>query len=313
MQNMQHIIQDFKHFIDLCGENLWVQGSGFEENFKIYVDTPENHLDDYLSSQYEGTPLWFYFLCFDYTLFDYFKERIPLKTDWDYTLLFNVDFIESSHYFVSNYQHIYYSTLTPFCPLNVLSQVIKKSEHFHGKFNFSFPTVSFEKLSQPDLSLSFFKHAKIDLSLASLSHIISHDYETGIEIIHALMNNTKFKDSFISELSKTRTEDFFTLKINLLFQYPQVCPESFQQKLNPEELHKFVTHIIVQKQSVDKQLLFKLMGKEHLILAITNQYFSSEEISSLIQDKEIRYHLLDYKLSCVSKESDKSSFKKNKI
>jgi hypothetical protein len=59
-------------------------------------------------------------------------------------------------------------------------------------------------------------------------------------------------------LAESRSEDFFNLKINFLFQYPQYCPSSFQQKLNPQELQKFVTEIISFKKSVDKQLFFNL-------------------------------------------------------
>lgn len=313
MQTLQKIILDFKNFLELCSENLWVQGSGLEENFKIHVDKPENQLDTYLSHHYQETPLWFYFLSYDYTLFDYFQNRIPLHTDWDYTLLFNVDYIESSRYFQSIQHDIYSSKLTPFCPLNVFAHILQNCNQSTSSFKFSFPSVSFQKLSDSRLSDAFFKHAKINLNLASLSHIVENHYSTGMDIVQHIVQHDFFTNNFIFTLSESRPEDFFNLKINLLFYFPQFCPESFKKNLNPDELNQFIIQIISQKKSVDKHLLFQLMNKEHLILAITNQYFSAQELSSFVENKEILYHLLDYKLSNSSKKMEQSLFKKSKI
>jgi hypothetical protein len=192
MQILQNIIRDFQKFIDLSRENLWVHKDGLKENFKLYVDKPDNHLDQYLTYNYEETPLWFYFLCFDYSLFDYFKERIELKNDWDYTLLFNVDHIESSEYFKSLYESIYYHKLNPFCHFNVFFQIIKYCDNFNSqKFSFDFPFVSFEKLSEPALKSAFFKHYKINLNISSLSHILEHDEYTGISIFLLFMKLLK--------------------------------------------------------------------------------------------------------------------------
>lgn len=308
---MQHIIKDFQHFIDFHSENLVALGHGLEENFKLLVDKPENQLDKYLSSDYEGTPLWFYFLCFDYSLFDYFKDRIVLNNDWDYTLLFNVDYIESSQYFCSMSQDIYFSKLTPFCPFDVLLQVFKQ-DFSHGSFNFSFPSESFQHLYLQEQPKSpFFKYAKINLNVSSLSHIFQQDNIIGMDIVHEIIKVDSLRNTLISQLSNARSEDFFELKINLFFHYPQYCPQSLIDKFNPEALHNFVTHIIAHKKPVDKQLLFKIMGKEHLILAMSNQYFSQDDVSSLIQDKEIRYHLLHHKLS--SKDLPLSNIKTKKI
>lgn len=294
---MQKIIKDFQYFIDAHSENLWALGHGLEENFKILVDKPENNLDKYLSCLYEDTPLWFYFLCFDYNLFDYFKERIVLTNDWDYTLLFNVDYIESSPYFLSMSQDIYLSKLTPFCPFDVLLQVFKHIEEVQsGSFNFTFPSESFQHLYlQEQPKSAFFKYAKINLNTSSLSHIFQEDNHVGMDIVHEIIKVDNLRNTLISQLSNARSEDFFYLKIHLFLQYPQYCPLSLQDKFNPTLLHDFVTDIIAHKKNVNKHLLFKIMDKEHLILAVTNQYFSSEELSSFVQDKKIQYHLLDYK------------------
>lgn len=310
---MQHIIKDFQHFIDFHSENLLVLGHGLEENFKLLVDKPENNLDEYLSVNYQGTPLWFYFLCFDYNLFDYFKERIVLKNDWDYTLLFNVDYIESSDYFMSKSREFYSSTLTPFCPFDVFAQIFKHTVGFHHESShFTFPVESFKHLySQEQPDSPFFKYAKINLNISSLTHIFQKDNALGLDLIHAVIQYEDCKKSFISQLSNARAEDFFELKINLFFQYPDSCPVSLQSKFNPEELHNFVTDIIAHKKPVDKKLLFKVMGKEHLILAFMNEYFSPSELSSFIQDKQIRYHLLNHKFP--SKNTHVASSTKNKI
>lgn len=306
---MQKIIQDFSHFIQLSSENLWTLEGEINDNFKLYVDTPENQLDSFLSQEYLGTPLWFYFLSFDYSLFDYFKERIPLKTDWDYTLLFNIDYIQSSSYFNSLSEDFYFSHLTPFCPFSVFFHIFNQQYTSGKTFKFTFPILSFQKLSQPSHSLNFFDFAKIGLNISSLSHIIQHDYDTGIYSIHSIVNNPALKESFVYDLSISRQEDFFDLKINLFFQYPQLCSSDFKQQLNPQKLHQLVTQIIIEKQSVDKELLFVLMDKEHLILSLITHYFTHEELYSFVQDKEISYHLLHHKLHSVSKKI----LKNNKI
>lgn len=293
---MKNIITDFKNFIELSSVNLWSYEDGLEENFKLYVDTPTNHLDIYLNNDYQGTPLWFYFLSFDYSLFDYFKERISLKTDWDYTLLFNIDYIESSTHLRSLSHLISHEKLTPFCPFEVLLDMIKKEDFLHSSYQFSFPLESLKKLSR-NFSSDFFNHAKIKFQLASFSHILQHDFNIGIEILHSLMHNDLLRNTFLSQLSHTKNEDFFNVKINLFFLYPQYCPESFVEKIDSQQLTLFVTEIISQKKIVDKKNLFKIMNKEHLILAIHTQYFSMEELSQFITDKQIHYHLLDHRLS----------------
>lgn len=305
---MKNIINDFKHFIDLCGQNLWVPGDGLEENFKLYVDNEDNQLDSFLNTDYEGTPLWFYFLSFDYSFFDYFKERISLKTDWDYTLLFNVDFIESSKYFSQLSEDFYYHKLNVFCPLSVLANILRKSEHFHNTdFSFTFPSITFQKIIQASPN-EFFHNAKIHLNLSSLSHVLENDYDIAMKTIHSIMNHKPLKETFLSSLSETRNEDFSFLKINFFFNYPHNCPHSFNEKINPNDLKDFVTEVIYSKKQVDKKLLFQLMNKEHLILAIKTDYFSLEELPAFVSDKEIHYRLLDYKFPPTG-----LSTKKNKI
>lgn len=310
---MQHIIKDFQHFIDFHAENLLALGHGLEENFKLLVDKPENNLDQYLSLDYEGTPLWFYFLSFDYSLFDYFKERIVLKTDWDYTLLFNVDYIESSDYFISKSKEFYFSTLTPFCPFDVFAQIFKHSVQSPPQMSdFSFPLLSFTNLYNKEKpTSSFFKYAKIKLDISSLGHIFHNNNILGVELIHEIFKYEETKNVFISQLSNARSDDFFELKINLFFLYPDSCPVSLHNKFNAQELHSFVTDIISHKKPVDKNLLFKIMDKEHLILAMTNQYFSQQELFSFIQNKEIRYHLFNYKFP--DKQTPSTRYNKNKI
>lgn len=295
---MNKIINDFKYFIDLCRDNLWTSGDGLEENFKIHIDTPENNLDQHLNEDYQGTPLWCYFLCFEYSFFDYFKERIVFKNDWDYTLLFNIDYIESSRYFISLADSICHEKLNPFCPVETLAPLLRKEKTFHphSQFNFSFPQQTIENLSNKTYS-DFIKNLKIHFNLSSFSHIIDNHYQVGIEILHAIMKHENLKTTFLSQLSNSKDEDFFNLKINMFFHYPHNCQDSFIEKIDQKQLHLLVTEIITEKKLVDKQLLFKIMGKEHLILAIHTQYFSMEELSSFITDKKIHYHLLDYKLT----------------
>lgn len=297
---MEKIITAFKYFIDFSTDNLWSLGDGLEDNFKLYVDNSENQLDQYLNTDYQGTPLWFYFLSYDYCFFDYFKERISLKNDWDYTLLFNIDFIESSQYFISLSDTIYHQKLTPFCPFDVLLSIFRKEINEQSSFNFSVPTYSLEKFSNKVHS-DFFKNAKIKFNLSSFSHIINHDHNVGIQILHSIMASDTLNPSFLSQLSISKNEDFFHIKVNLLFHYPDYCQHSFIEKIDAEQLSLFVTDIISQKQLVDKNILFKIMNKEHLILALHTHYFSIQELSNFITDKKIHYHLLDYKLNQIDK------------
>lgn len=295
---MDKIIKDFKYFIDLCSENLWAFGDGLEDNFKTYVDTPANNLDQYLNTDYQGTPLWFYFLCFEHNFFDYFKDRISLKNDWDYTLLFNVDYIESSKHFVSLADSICHQHLNPFCPFDVLFQLLKKEESFshNSQFNFSFPQHTMDKFNHSIYS-GFLKNVKINFNLSSFSHILDNHYQVGIDTLHSLMKNQNLKNTFLSQLSNSHNDHFFNVKINLFFNYPEHCHDSFIDKIDSQQLSLLVTEIISQKKFVNKDMLFKLMSKEHLILAIHNGYFSLSELSSFISDKNIHYHLLNHKLT----------------
>lgn len=296
---MEKIIQDSKKFIQLCPENFWV-GEELHENFKILVDTNENQLDKYLNSNYQGTPLWFYFLSIDSSFFDYFKERISLKSDWDYSLLFNIDYIDSTQYFNFLSNEFCHKKLTPFCPLVILATIIKNEDF--SSFKFEFPVDSIKNFSNPNYS-QFFKNAKINFNLSSFSYILDKDLKVGTDILFSIMNNDSLKETFLSQFSNTKNEDFFNVKINMLLHFPDYAPKSWITNMHSEKLNAFVTEIISQKKIFDKTLLFKLMSKDHLILALHNNYFSLKELSQFITDKKIHYHLLNHKLTPLNKST----------
>ena len=107
---------------------------------------------------------------------------------------------------------------------------------------------------------------------------------------------TFIKKIILSQLSNAKNNDFFNVKINIFFHYPEHCLDSFLEKIDSKQLSLLVTEIISEKKIVDKKNLFKIMSKEHLILAICTNYFSVQELSQFITDKNIHYHLLDFKL-----------------
>lgn len=304
---MDKIIQDFQKFIDGCSENFWVWGDGFAENFKLIVDTPSNNLDKHLHLYYNNLPLWFHFLSFEYSLFDYFNNRIQLKNNFDYSLLFNVEFIDSSSYFKEIAPILISKNLTPFCPMNSLIQLIKNQDNSISS-HFDFDESSFHQLkSYLITNNSQLKNCK--LSLASISHILEHDFNTGKNILSFFMNDSYFKPILINELNNSKDDHFFAIKVHLIFNFSETSHFDFSHKINKIELNNLISDIIYQKKQVNKHTLFSLMNPEHLVLALSNQYFELSELSQFISDKKIYHHLLDVKFS----NNNNSSTKKPKI
>lgn len=300
---MNNIIQDFQKFIDGCSENFWVSGDGLEENFKIIVDHPLNNLDHHLHLYHNDFPLWFHFLSFDYSLFDYFKERIKLNNDFDYSLLFNVEYIESSTYFKNISPFLISQKLTPFCPTNTLIQLLKhQTDSFESQFQFD--ESSAYKL-QSYLQKNNYLTKNLKLSLASISHILEHDFNTGKKIISFIMNNNFFKKNFIEQINQSKEDHFFSIKVHLLFNFKEINQYEFIQKINKNELNHLISDIIYYKKQVDKETLFSLMNQEHLVLALSNQYFELNELSQFIKDKKIYHHILDSKYSHVENKNTK--------
>lgn len=292
---MDKIIQDFQKFKSGCSENFWVPGDGFEENFQIIVDNHSNKLDDYLHLFYNDLPLWFHFISFDYSLFDYFKERIHLNNDFDYSLLFNVEFIESSHYFKKISPILISQKLTPFCSTNTLIQLLKyQDDSIQKKFNFD--ENSFIKIqSYLQKNNPYLKNCK--LSLASISHILEHDFHTAKNIIYFFMTNDFFKNVFLEQLNQSKEDHFFSIKVHLIFNFQETNHMDFVHKINKIELNNLISDIIYYKKNVNKKTLFSLMNQEHLVLALSNQFFELNELSHFIKDKKIYHHLLDHKYS----------------
>ena len=300
---MDKIIHDFQKFIDSCAENLWVSGDGLEENFKLIVDSPENQLDMFLHSYHNDFPLWFHFLSFDYSFFDYFKDRIQLNTDFDYSLLFNIEYIDSSSYFKKLAPLLVSQKITPFCPINPLVQLLKNQDTSIA-FNFNFDEQSAYKI-QHYIQNDFYLLRNCKLSLPSISHILEHDFHTGKNIISFIMNNDFFKKFFIEQINQSKEDHFFSIKVHLLFNFKEINQYEFIQKINKNELNHLISDIIYYKKQVDKETLFSLMSQEHLVLALSNQYFELNELSQFVKDKKIYHHILDSKYSHVENKNTK--------
>ena len=313
--SIEKIIFDFKQFIDLCSQELLVFGDGFESNFKQIVDTPENNLDLFLGEKIDGLPLWFLFLSFNHELFDYFNKRISLTNDWDYTLLFNVEYIESSKYFLSLSETIYSKNLNPFCPFDTFFQIYKNESKNNHNFSFSEPTLTLNYFKNKLNSDTNLKHLKIKLNICSLNHILEHDNDNNLSlssnILHQIIQIDSLKEQLKNDISNTSPNDFCNLKLLLYLYYPNTINcNDLLNNINNDSINKFVIKTITSKDSkIDKQLLFKIMNKEHLILALNNNFFSLNELTDFIQDKTIYYHILDEKIP----KTLNTIAKKNKI
>jgi len=123
------------------------------------------------------------------------------------------------------------------------------------------------------------------------------------------MNNDFFKKIFIEQINQSKDDHFFPIKIHLIFNFKETNHLEFIAKINNNELNDLISDIIYYKKQVDKETLFSLMNQEHLVLALSNQYFEISELSQFVKNKKIYHHLLDYK---YSNHQNKSS-KKQKI